>query len=946
MGDIILTKNGEARPFPEELVPDAVAKGWALSSATSRAVSGEGRTVRAHNAAELAAQIKGGGRLETPQERKGAARQAYLEREYGDSPLTALGLGAASGLSLGLTDLLVEAAGSDEARELLRETARRNPKMFLAGQVGSAIVPGTGLARGSGLLARAVRFTPAGAASRLGQRAGTAAERAIQGAVGVERVTSPLSRAAALGVEGAVEGGLYTMGATLSDAVINDKPLSSEAMLAGFGSGGLFGGGIGGALGAASGVMARAARRGRVDVNDGILGAGSMDLASKEAQAYRVQLRQIGQAHDAVYDKAMARIEGDLANLEAGSGRRFAVLRTKTIPENWKAFDSTQQFVEYGLTKAEAKALVGRRKALGKPSSIVEVDVDPSYAARTQELQQARDALLAARKRLDKGLFSDRTKARWNDDALNRAVSAADDKVWRDARLTVHEYTDTVNQVARALDDAPAVSVDVGVPRGTRGGKVSEGAKLGKQLKDLKKSLGPQAKWTPEQAAEVAALQSQVKAASRMAEPLPTVGPYFKEAPKERLSDFLGEASRPTLLGEAAEGKAALDGMDAVALADAAGLVDVSDVPVVGPAADLLLKGRLLFRAIPRAASLPAARAIARKGKLGRAVGFAENAVQRAVSINVARGSKLKGAFGRGGVAGTLGDVAAGMQGAATGAAAKELFRDVAGQAGSVAKQTRNVKREVQKSLDAFVGARRAARKVIPASARIFESVSLGPVEADKRKTKGLTAYQLRERELQRAISNLPVTEAKVHQSLEGVRNFDVDLADLMYTVAMRRLHFLASKLPRNPGIGSRVKNWQDYKPAAYEQMRFARYVAATEDPLNVLRSLETGTITPEEVEALEAVYPEIYQYTQAVLIQYLPKLERDLPYDKKVQLSILFKVPVDSSMRPGFVKAIQAMYQERQAAKQADAGRNPPARPLSPKLSGAHQTPSQRLGS
>ena len=140
--------------------------------------------------------------------------------------------------------------------------------------------------------------------------------------------------------------------------------------------------------------------------------------------------------------------------------------------------------------------------------------------------------------------------------------------------------------------------------------------------------------------------------------------------------------------------------------------------------------------------------------------------------------------------------------------------------------------------------------------------------------------------------------------------------------------------------------SWKDYQAPAYEQMRFARYVSASEDPLSVLKSLEQGTITPEEVEALEVVYPELFQFTVATIVQYLPKLQRDLPYDKKVQLSILFKVPVDSSTRPEFVKSIQAMYQERNAQKQANpAPVRPPARPLNPRIAASEATETERLG-
>lgn len=945
MGDVLLKRGGETRVFPEELIPDAQELGWELAGAARRVKTGVGDTAKVANVAELGVELRRGGRLERPGEQRRAAGEARMEREFGDRPITAGGLGLLSGLTFGGSDAIIEAAGSEGARELLRNVARRNPKMFLAGQVGSALIPGTSLARGSGLVARAIRFTPAGAATQLARATGTAAEKALQASLGIERAVSPIGRAATLGLETAVEGGLYAMGQTLSDAVIHNKPLSAEAMTSALGTGALFGGGLGAGMGAVSGVMSRAARRQSLASTDDLFGAGPVDLKGKEAIAYRTQVRQIGLANDAVHDKALARIDGDIARLDAATERRFVVGRFKSIPENWQAYDTVKQFEAAGLTKKEARELLATRKSTGKPGVVLEAPVDPSFATRRQELVALRDEILAARKRLDKVVHGDRTKVRWSDDALNKMATSADDKAWREARLAMGEYQATVERAAKTLDEAMEVGEAV-VPRTTVQGARSEGARLGKELKLLKRSYGDPATWNQAQVDEVAELEGRVRQATKMAQPLPSISAFPVRPPAENLGEFLAQAKRATLTGEAAEGAKALDALDAAALADATGVIDLEDVPVVGEAADLLLKGRLLFRHIPKAAALPGARLIAQKSRADRLLGFTRNAIQRSVSINVARNSAMKGTKGAGLLRRLGGDFAAGMQGATTGAAAKELFDDVIGHSGAVAKKTQTVQKEVRKSVDSFMKTRRTARKIVPASATILANATLGPEDPSETRDKGLTPYQKRERELRRALANMPTTEAKMHEALAPVRSFDMQLADLMYQTSMRRLNFLAAKLPKNPGIGSRVQDWEDYRPAAYEQMRFARYVAATEDPLSVLKSLETGTITPEEVEALEVVYPELFNYTVATIIQYLPQLQRDLPYDKKVQLSILFKVPIDSSTRPEFVKSMQALYAERNAQKQAQSAPRPPAKSLSPQLAASTQTETERLSS
>jgi hypothetical protein len=129
---------------------------------------------------------------------------------------------------------------------------------------------------------------------------------------------------------------------------------------------------------------------------------------------------------------------------------------------------------------------------------------------------------------------------------------------------------------------------------------------------------------------------------------------------------------------------------------------------------------------------------------------------------------------------------------------------------------------------------------------------------------------------------------------------------------------FLYSKMPKDPlaEYNQMLGTKGTYRPSDAELSKFARYFEAVNDPSHVFDELAKGTITREHVEALKTVYPKIYQSVTASLMDNLAELRQELPYSKKLQLSVLFDLPVDYSTRPEFISAMQSLHSpENQAA-------------------------------
>ena len=90
----------------------------------------------------------------------------------------------------------------------------------------------------------------------------------------------------------------------------------------------------------------------------------------------------------------------------------------------------------------------------------------------------------------------------------------------------------------------------------------------------------------------------------------------------------------------------------------------------------------------------------------------------------------------------------------------------------------------------------------------------------------------------------------------------------------------------------------------------FARAAAAVEDPHGVFDRIAHGVITPEDVDALRAVYPELLADMTAQIASQLPTLQHTLPHSRKIALSMLTGLPVDPAMDPAILSVLQAQYQ------------------------------------
>ncbi len=99
---------------------------------------------------------------------------------------------------------------------------------------------------------------------------------------------------------------------------------------------------------------------------------------------------------------------------------------------------------------------------------------------------------------------------------------------------------------------------------------------------------------------------------------------------------------------------------------------------------------------------------------------------------------------------------------------------------------------------------------------------------------------------------------------------------------AMEIAKYLDSKAPKNPYAGMPESVAPRWEPSAADLDRFNRCKEAVENPAKVLKNLANGYMSPEQIDAIRAVYPTIYQDLREKLGERLAMSKKPLTYHQK----------------------------------------------------------------
>ena len=116
----------------------------------------------------------------------------------------------------------------------------------------------------------------------------------------------------------------------------------------------------------------------------------------------------------------------------------------------------------------------------------------------------------------------------------------------------------------------------------------------------------------------------------------------------------------------------------------------------------------------------------------------------------------------------------------------------------------------------------------------------------------------------------------------------------------------------------------KDWMPSDAELSKFDRVVDAVDNPFSIIYDLQEGKLTRDKVQAVQTVYPKLYEGMSKRVVDSAIKNGLDhLTYNQRLQVGILLNSDeVDSGL--AHIADLQLSYQTLESFKDAD-GNLPP---------------------
>jgi hypothetical protein len=199
----------------------------------------------------------------------------------------------------------------------------------------------------------------------------------------------------------------------------------------------------------------------------------------------------------------------------------------------------------------------------------------------------------------------------------------------------------------------------------------------------------------------------------------------------------------------------------------------------------------------------------------------------------------------------------------------------------------------------------------------------------DKSQPKNVAeAYDRMRKQIQTPLIEPGKVEQKKGMIVQTIREGGApQAAEAFEAASQQALRYLDQTMPKALVPPSLV-NTRKFKPSDMEMSKFVRRVEAAMNPLKVLDDLRDGTLTREQVETLDAVYPEYMGKIRQRVVESLTEKQREFPYQAKLKLSLLLGMELDPSLSASSIQALQSTYQQQEAQAEQAGPAQPKMRP------------------
>jgi hypothetical protein len=193
---------------------------------------------------------------------------------------------------------------------------------------------------------------------------------------------------------------------------------------------------------------------------------------------------------------------------------------------------------------------------------------------------------------------------------------------------------------------------------------------------------------------------------------------------------------------------------------------------------------------------------------------------------------------------------------------------------------------------------------------------------------------------------NDPIMMAEeLEMSFAPMERVNPNVAASMRSTVIQGAYYLASNMPPpeyDPLVAGRVA----VQPNMAEIDSFVARFRAIQDPLSIMTDLARGQLRHESAEAVRMVYPNVMAditATVGMVVEEMGDDVRNIPYQMRVNMDLLIGSPTDTTLKGGFIEAMQSRF--AQTPQQSQAQGMSRARPRSIRIASSYLTEGQALG-
>lgn len=212
--------------------------------------------------------------------------------------------------------------------------------------------------------------------------------------------------------------------------------------------------------------------------------------------------------------------------------------------------------------------------------------------------------------------------------------------------------------------------------------------------------------------------------------------------------------------------------------------------------------------------------------------------------------------------------------------------------------------------------AQETTRQIKSYSKAIFDhsSTLAGAYAGLKQSDNSPEVFEQRKKKISEDANNPQAFLDKLEKSTSLLHQVAPKISGALQQSAATAVQFLNSKLP----VSAVPKLGKKQMPVSQADITtFNRYYDAVENPQSVLKNVWSGTLTPEHVEALQAVSPQLYGEMKQELTQNLMdgiSKDQDISYPRKMSLSLFLGQDLDDSLEQPLIAQNQMAMQIAQA--------------------------------